>query len=53
MLDAETAFKAISSLPQNVNYAVNSTYAQALLDTLPEVADKLLPPAPKGLLMMW
>ncbi len=47
MLDAETAFKTSGSLPQNVNYAVKSTYAQALLDTMPEVAGKLLPPGAK------
>ena len=46
MLDAEVAFKASGSLPQNVNYAVKSAYAQALLDTLPEVSEKLLPPTP-------
>jgi S1-C subfamily serine protease len=44
MLDAETAFEITGSLPQNVNYAVKSTYAQTLLDTLPEVGKKL--PAP-------
>jgi TPR repeat protein len=47
MLDAETAFKVTGSLPQNVNYAVKSTYAQALLDTLPDVASKLPSPATK------
>jgi len=30
------------ALPQNVNYAVKSTYARALLDTLPEVSGNLL-----------
>jgi len=44
MLDAETLFKVSGSLPQNVNYAVKSTYAQALIDTLPDVAKRL--PAP-------
>lgn len=43
MLDARTAFKVSGSLPQNVNYAVKSMYAQALLDTLPEVSGSLLP----------
>ena len=42
MLDAKTAFKVSGSIPQNVNYAVKSTYAQALLDTLPEVSSNLL-----------
>nr|NJM04723.1 trypsin-like peptidase domain-containing protein [Desulfobacula sp.] len=41
MLDAKTTFKITGSLPQNVNYAVKSVYAQALLDTLPEVVGKL------------
>jgi hypothetical protein len=47
MLDAETVFKATGSLPQNVNYAVKSTYAQALIVTLLELANKLPPPASK------
>ena len=45
MLDAKTTFKISGSLPQNVNYAVKSTYAQAMLDTLPEVYDKLIAPS--------
>jgi S1-C subfamily serine protease len=45
MLDAKTTFKITGSLPQNVNYAVKSIYAQALLDTLPEVVGKLSSPA--------
>ncbi|GAI87145.1 unnamed protein product, partial [marine sediment metagenome] len=45
MLDAKTTFKISGSLPQNVNYAVKSTYAQAMLDTLPEIYDKLIEPA--------
>ena len=47
MLDAETVFEMSGSLPQNVNYAVKSNYAQALLDTLPEVSGNLLPAYPK------
>ena len=42
MLDAKTAFQISGSLPQNVNYAVKSTYAQALLDTLPDVSGNFL-----------
>ena len=42
MLDAKTTFKISGSLPQNVNYAVKSTYALAMLDTLPEISDKLI-----------
>lgn len=45
MLNAQTAFKATGSLPQNVNYAVKSTYARALLDTIPNVADRLPSPS--------
>ncbi|MDA3788903.1 MAG: tetratricopeptide repeat-containing serine protease family protein [Desulfobacula sp.] len=45
MLDAKTTFKISGSLPQNVNYAVKSTYAQAMLDTLPEIFDKLISPS--------
>jgi TPR repeat protein len=47
MLDAKTAFEISGSLPQNVNYAVKSTYAQALLDTLPEISVNLLSANPK------
>ena len=42
VLDVKTAFNVSGSLPQNVNYAVKSTYAQALIDTLPEVSANLL-----------
>ncbi|RJP93420.1 MAG: hypothetical protein C4518_06495 [Desulfobacteraceae bacterium] len=49
MLDAEITFKASGSLPQNVNYAVKSTYAQAMLDTLPEVAEKLPSPVTQNM----
>jgi S1-C subfamily serine protease len=42
MLDAKTAFRMSGSIPQNVNYAVKSTYARALLDSLPEVGGSLL-----------
>jgi TPR repeat protein len=45
MLDAKTTFKISGSLPQNVNYAVKSIYAQAMLDTLPEISDRLIKPA--------
>jgi len=43
MLDAKTAFKISGSLPQNVNYAIKSTYAQTLIDTMPEISGSLLP----------
>lgn len=45
MLDAETAFSTSGSLPQNVNYAIKSTYAKILIDTLPEVSAGLLLPS--------
>ena len=45
MLDAKTTFKISGSLPQNVNYAVKSIYARAMLDTLPEISDKLIAPS--------
>jgi S1-C subfamily serine protease len=45
MLDAKTTFKITGSLPQSVNYAIKGIYAQAMLDTVPEVADKLIPPS--------
>jgi len=45
MLNAKTTFQVSGSLPQNVNYAVKSLYAQAMIDTMPEVAGKLLSPS--------
>lgn len=42
MLNAQTTFKLSGSLPQNVNYAIKALYAQAMLDTLPEVSSKLI-----------
>lgn len=45
MLNAATAFKYSGSLPQNVNYALKAPYVEALLDTIPEVANNL--PKPK------
>jgi len=45
MLDAKTTFKISGSLPQNVNYAVKSIYAKTMLDTLPEISNKLISPS--------
>jgi TPR repeat protein len=45
VLDAKAAFNITGEIPQNVNYAVKSTYALALLDSLPEVCKRM--PAPK------
>lgn len=44
-LNAKATFKISGSLPQNVNYAIKSLYAQAMLDTLPEISDKLIAPS--------
>ena len=40
-LDAVKAFKLTGDLPQNVNYAVKSSYILSLLEAVPEVAEKL------------
>lgn len=45
MLDAKAAFSVSGSLPQNVNYAIEGIYAQAILDTGPESSLKLLSPS--------
>jgi TPR repeat protein len=38
--------KSTGSLPQNVNYAIKSSFANAFLDSLPLVVDKLKEPQP-------
>ena len=48
VLDAKVAFKITGEIPQNVNYAIKSNYALALLDTLPEVSDRMPSPKKKG-----
>lgn len=45
MLDAKIVFQLSGSLPQNVNYAVKGTYALALLNMLPEMADAMPVPS--------
>jgi len=45
MLNAKKTFEISGSLPQNVNYAVKSLYAQAMIDTLPDVAENLISPS--------
>jgi len=45
MLNAKTTFQMSGALPQNVNYAVKSLYAQAMIDTLPEASGGLILPA--------
>jgi uncharacterized protein len=42
MLSAKTTFKISGSLPQNVNYAIKALYAQAMMETLPEVSSNLI-----------
>ena len=44
VLKAETAFKISGSLPQNVNYALKSTYTQSMVDTVPEAIEGLQKP---------
>jgi S1-C subfamily serine protease len=43
-LDDLKALKSTGSLPQNVNYAVKSSFAVAFLETIPEVTAKLIEP---------
>lgn len=45
MLDAKTTFRLFDALPQNVNYAVKSIYAKAMLETLPDISKKLIAPS--------
>ena len=45
MLDAKTTFRVSGSLPQNVNYAIKSVYAQAMVDTITEISNKLISPS--------
>ena len=45
ILKAEAAFKISGALPQNVNYALKSTYALAMIDTVPKASQALLQPA--------
>ncbi len=44
MLSTKATFNISGSLPQNVNYAVKIIHAQSMLDTLPEIAKKLILP---------
>ena len=46
-INAKLTFKISGSLPQNVNYAIKSIYAQAMFDTVPGISDKLLSPSKK------
>ena len=46
-LDDVKTLKLTGSLPQNVNYAVKSSFISAFLETLPDVAAKLKEPGAK------
>ena len=43
-LSASAALKATGTLPENVNYAVKSSYLLSFLESVPEVAAKLKEP---------
>ncbi|MBI3413892.1 MAG: SEL1-like repeat protein [Verrucomicrobia bacterium] len=43
-LDARTALAASSTLPENVNYAIKSSYLLSFLESLPAVSSKLKEP---------
>ncbi len=43
-LSATAALEATGSLPENVNYAVKSSYVLGLLESLPQLAEKLKKP---------
>ena len=40
-LSARAALSATGALPENVNYAVKSSYLQSFLESVPEVSAKL------------
>lgn len=44
-LSVEAMLKSGGSIPQNVNYALKISYAEALIDAVPELAGKLLSPS--------
>lgn len=46
-LNASTALATSGSLPENVNYAVKSSYLLSFLESVPEVSAKLKEPAIK------
>jgi TPR repeat protein len=46
-LSARAALASSGSLPENVNYAVKSGYLLSFLESMPQVADGLLPPTAK------
>jgi S1-C subfamily serine protease len=46
-LSASAAFKATGALPENVNYAIKSSYLLSFLESVPEVSAKLKEPNTK------
>ncbi|MGA3145437.1 MAG: hypothetical protein ABSF10_20755 [Verrucomicrobiota bacterium] len=44
-LEASTALSASGALPENVNYAVKSSFLLSFLESVPEVSAKLKPPS--------
>jgi len=46
-LDAATALAASGSLPENVNYAVKSSFLLSFLESVPDVSAKLKSPNTK------
>jgi hypothetical protein len=46
-LDAATALQSSGALPENVNYAVKSSFLPSFLESVPEVAAKLKKPNTK------
>ena len=46
-LNASAALGSSGALPENVNYAVKSSYLLSFLDSVPEVASKLKEPSTK------
>ena len=46
-LNQQAAFAASGSMPENVNYAVKSSYLLSFLESVPEVAAKLKEPNTK------
>ncbi|MGA2028895.1 MAG: serine protease [Verrucomicrobiota bacterium] len=43
-LSDQAAFNTSGMIPQNVNYAIKSSYAKTLLESIPELSGKLKPP---------
>ena len=46
-MDAATALAASGSLPENVNYAVKSSFLLSFLESMPDVSAKLKAPNTK------